>query len=127
MNDRFLLSCLMVMIFAYESNGQYKIEFQYPDDIVVDSAKKIFEKQFKQGHILYDISCAGCHTVTEGKKQIIPDFSLPQLMDYEMRIYPEHAEELPDTRITDVELTKIITFLRYKKKSGKTIRPPASL
>lgn len=103
------------------------MEFTYPDDMVADSSKKRFVKDFNKGQILYQLSCAKCHNITENKKEIIPDFSLPQLMDYEMRLYPQHSERLDDTHVSDDEMTKIVLFLRYKKKSGKTVTPPAVL
>ena len=101
---------------SFISIAQKKIEYSYPDDIV-DSAKKTFVKQFYQGHTLYKISCAACHTKKVNGKEIIPDFSLPQLMDYEIRIWPQHQEDLPETRITEQELSWIVLFLRYKKRN----------
>jgi hypothetical protein len=107
-------------------HAQKKGDFDYPDDIA-DSSKKTFVKDFNQGMVLYKIGCGKCHNKVVDKKELIPDFSLPQLMDYEMRFYPEHGEELPDSRVTDVEMQKIVLFLRYKKKSGLTVRPKAVL
>ncbi|MFM9911165.1 MAG: hypothetical protein ACKVOW_17630, partial [Chitinophagaceae bacterium] len=107
---------------SINTNAQKKDAFDYPDDIA-DTAKKTFVKQFKQGIALYKITCSKCHNKTVDGKQIIPDFSLPQLMDYEMRIAPEHGEQLTDRFITDDELARIIIFLRYKKKTGVLVRP----
>lgn len=91
--------------------------FDYPDDIKEED-KKAFVKKIKKGKILYNINCAKCHTTTVNSKQVIPDFSLPQLMDYEIRFqYPEHQEDLKETNITVEELDMIIDFLRYKKKN----------
>jgi hypothetical protein len=42
-------------------------------------------------------------------------------MDYKLRIYPQHQEELGDLKMTHEELDKIISFLRYKNKSGTTV------
>jgi cytochrome c553 len=99
-----------------------KIEFDYPDDIK-DTAKKSFQKQFKQGHIIYITTCGNCHNKTVNGKSVIPDFSLPQLMDYEMRISPDHGDNLSDRFISDEEMQRVITFLRYKKKTGVNVRP----
>lgn len=93
--------------------------FDYPLPVTSDTAKQRFEKEFSKGKILYKTSCAKCHTVNENGKSTIPDFSLPQLMDYEMRFqYPEHEEDLKETNITHDEMELVVQYLRYKKKSG---------
>lgn len=108
--------------FVNESAAQKNAEFDMPADSVAESSKQAFIKQFKQGKILYNITCARCHNFKEGRKEIVPDFSMPQLMDYEMRFYyPEHQERLTDTKITDEEMNRIILFLRFKKKTGRPI------
>jgi mono/diheme cytochrome c family protein len=122
---RCIFLCIVIFCGAIsEAGAQNKMDFDYPDDIV-DSAKKAFVKQFNQGQVIYKITCAKCHTITENKKQFIPDFSLPQLMDYEMRFYEGHSDQLGDNKITDQEMQYVILFLRYKKKSGKLVRPGA--
>lgn len=123
-------TCLLFLFLVNSLAGiaQKKTEYTFPDDVVADTAKKSFVKQFNQGQILYNISCAQCHNMKDAKnKLVIPDFSLPQLMDYEMRLYPQHAEKLSDTFVTDVEMNKIILFLRYKKKTGVTVTPKSVL
>lgn len=99
--------------------GQKRVEYEYPEDVIADTARQSFVKQFKQGLALYKIGCAKCHTTIVKGKEVIPDFSVPQLMDYEIRIWPQHQEQLGDTQITDDELAKIVLFLRYKKKNPK--------
>ncbi|MBL7744574.1 MAG: hypothetical protein JNN00_13975 [Chitinophagaceae bacterium] len=47
-------------------------------------------------------------------------------MDYEIILYPEHEGRIGDTRIADEEMAKIILFLRFKTKSGKTIKGESS-
>jgi cytochrome c553 len=120
---RYTTLIILVFLFAVnDSRAQKKVEFDYPADSVAESSKKAFVKNFSQGKILYATVCSRCHNVKEDRKEIIPDFSLPQLMDYEMRFtYPEHMDRLTDTHITDEEMNKIILFLRFKKKSGKPI------
>jgi hypothetical protein len=121
-----IITILLIFQFAFifKLAAQKNAEYDMPEDSTAESSKKEFIKHFKQGKILYNISCAQCHTVKDGRKEIIPDFSVPQLMDYEMRFYyPEHQERLTDTKITDEEMNKIILFLRCKKKTGRTIHP----
>ncbi|MEP7168624.1 MAG: hypothetical protein ABI855_04585 [Bacteroidota bacterium] len=51
-------------------------------------------------------------------KEIIPDFSLPQLLDYEIRVgYPEHQDPMREVIIPKEELEKVILFLQYKKRN----------
>lgn len=109
---------LGLAVIANVCDAQKKIGYTYPDDIA-DSAKKSFVKQFNQGMILYKISCNKCHIKLINGKEVIPDFSLPQLMDYEIRIFPEHNEKLTDNKVSDEELAKIVLFLRYKEKIVK--------
>jgi hypothetical protein len=120
---KYIVRVLLFLIFTNQaSSAQKKTDFDIPVDSTSEISQKAFIKNFNQGKILYTMSCARCHNFKEGKKEIIPDFSLPQLMDYAMRIeYPEHQDRLKDTKITDEEMNKIILFLRFKKKSGKPI------
>jgi mono/diheme cytochrome c family protein len=121
---KYFICLLLVFSFAGgKIYAQKKLDFNYPADSVNESSRKAFEKNIKDGKALYIISCAVCHNIKEGRKEIIPDFSLPQLMDYELRIgYPEHQDRLKDTKITDEEMNKIVLFLRFKKNSGISVQ-----
>lgn len=91
--------------------------FTYPDD-VKEEDKPTFLSNYTKGQVLYAINCAKCHNKTEGNQSIIPNFSLPQLMDYEIRIqYPSHQDPMRETVVSPEELEQIISFLRYKKPS----------
>jgi len=103
-----------------------KAEYTFPEDIA-DTARKTFVKNFNQGKVLYGLSCATCHNKKVDGKDVIPDFSLPQLLDYEMRMYEQHEGKMDDRHVSDAELEKIIVFLRYKKKSGVYVTPPPKL
>lgn len=123
MKYNFLLLLIFMVGFSSLSPAQKKEGFAYPDDIA-DSAKKTFVKQFNQGRILYSITCAQCHNKNINGKEVIPDFSLPQLMDYEMRMYSQHEDKLDDRHVRDEEMARIIQFLRYKNRTGVYITPP---
>ncbi|MBC7849691.1 MAG: cytochrome c [Chitinophagaceae bacterium] len=125
----FLVVLLLTVAFSVsaqqpKSKKLPKIAFDYPDDIV-DTAKKTFEKQFNQGHAIYIATCGSCHNKAVNGKDVIPDFSLPQLMDYEMRMSQDHGEQLTDRFISDEEMARVVIFLRYKKRSGVNVRPGA--
>lgn len=90
----------------------------FPDEVTTDTGRVSFLKRFNKGKILYAETCAKCHDSLRNGKKFYPDFSLPQLMDYEMRFqYPEHNEDLKETNITIAEMDDIVDFLRYKKKN----------
>jgi hypothetical protein len=119
MKLQLLLVPVGLMLIAVTSSAQ-KNELIYPEDSITAESKKAFDKTFKQGKILYGIACGSCHNFKEKNKEIVPDFSIPQLMDYEMRTqYPKHMDKLDDKHVTDDEMSKIILFLRFKKKSGR--------
>lgn len=118
----FLFFILMTGFFSLCS-AQKKEAFIYPDDIA-DTAKKAFVKQFNQGQVLYNLTCGQCHNKKINGKEIIPDFALPQLMDYEMRMYTQHEDKLDDEHVRDEEMAKIVLFLRYKKRTGVYVTPP---
>jgi len=98
-----------------------EINYILPDDSLSmsDSAKKEFVMNFDKGQIIYNIVCAKCHNKLVDGVEVVPDFSLPQLMDYEMRIeYPAHQERLTEANLSALELDHVVDYLRYKKKSG---------
>jgi hypothetical protein len=90
--------------------------FDYPEFITTDKGKDSLLNEFKKGRIIYKQTCAKCHNVKKDGKLYYPDFSLPQLMDYEMRFqYPAHQDELRETNLSKDELDWVVTFLRFKK------------
>jgi hypothetical protein len=90
--------------------------FDYPGYITTDTGRISFLKEFNKGRIIYKQTCAKCHNVNKNGKLYYPDFSLPQLMDYEMRFqYPAHQDELREINLSADELDWVVTFLRFKK------------
>ncbi|MDN3656741.1 hypothetical protein QWZ08_13935 [Ferruginibacter paludis] len=115
---KIVLFVVVLLLVGKASTAQKKLPYDFPDEANTDSAKKAFDKQFHNGQAIYKITCAKCHNKLVDGKETIPDFSLPQLMDYEIRIFPEHSEKIPETRITEKELANVVSFLRFRKKSG---------
>jgi len=113
------ISIVSAVIFLINCTSANKISYSYPDDIISDdTAKKKFVKQFNEGEVLYKINCAKCHSSTVHGKEIIPNFTLEQLENYEIRIQnPKHEEDLRETNITLDELDEVILFLTYKKRN----------
>jgi hypothetical protein len=90
--------------------------FDYPEFVTTNTARDSFMNEFNKGIIIYKQTCAKCHNVKKDGKLYYPDFSLPQLMDYEMRFqYPAHQDELRETNLSPAELDWVVTFLRFKK------------
>ncbi len=105
---------------AINCKAQSDMEYTFPDDIT-ENNKEEFAKQFKKGNILYKMNCAKCHTNSIDDKEIIPDFSLPQLLDYEIRFaYPDHQDPMREVNISKEELDRIILFLQYKKRNDSS-------
>jgi cytochrome c5 len=129
MKTIFLLTvCLGFAVTSMAQKAQKTADYSYPDYATADTAKKSFVKRWKQGMTLYNTMCSKCHNKTVEGKAVIPDFSLPQLLDYEMRIaYVAHGDQLTDRFITDEEMTRIILYLQYKKKTGVPIRQASVL
>lgn len=92
--------------------------FDYPEYIETDTGRARFVKEFNKGRIIYKQTCAKCHNVTKDGKLYYPDFSIPQLIDYEMRIqYSAHEDELKETNLSPLEFDWVVLFLQYKKKN----------
>jgi len=104
-----ILPALVLLLPLFGSRAQVVYEYTYPYQLTDTTA---FVEEFNQGLELYRFACSHCHTSYKNNAEQIPDFSLPQLMDYEIVVWPQHAEQIPV--ITHEELEKIITFLRYK-------------
>lgn len=95
--------------------------YDMPDDSLTmpTQQKKDFVESCERGIILYNTICASCHNKLIDGKSVVPDFSLPQLMDYEIRIqYPSHEDRLKENNLSVQELDDVVNYLRYKKKSG---------
>jgi hypothetical protein len=100
------------------SKNSSKLIYDFPEDVTTDTGRASFLKDFFKGKIIYKQTCAKCHDSTKNGKLYYPDFSLPQLLDYEMRFqYPQHQEDLRETNITASELDMVVIFLHYKKNN----------
>ncbi len=114
-----VITYCLIIVFLMQCKAQADIGYELPEAMIA-SAKIEYAKQCEKGKILYEITCSQCHNMKEGRKKIIPDFTPEQLVGYELRIInPEHESGIPETAVSTEELGYIMTFLNYKKKSGK--------
>ena len=117
------LSTLVLM----RCGGSKEVPHTYPATTSTD-LRGDFVAQFQRGEILYRTNCGGCHNKWVNGHLIIPDFSIPQLLDYEMRTqYPSHGERLHESKVSKEELDDIQVFLQYRKPSGHPLTPPPVL
>lgn len=116
------ITIVTCMFFSKDGFSQKKIMWTFPPGLV-KADEKGFIKQFKEGHELYKMNCAKCHSKEIDGVSIIPNFSVPQLLDYEIRFaYPEHQDPMREVLISKDELDKVLLFLQYKvpNESGVT-------
>lgn len=102
---------------------QTKVNYQFPE-AMTEYVRAGYTQQCDKGQVLYNINCAKCHSKKAGNKILIPDFKAEQLKGYELRVTnAKHEKQLQDTVITEEELGLIMTFLKYKEKSGWEFKP----
>jgi hypothetical protein len=95
-----------------------KMTYEFPE-AMTENVRKEYLRQCEKGAVLFDISCAKCHTKKTmfGKK--IYDFTSEQLYSYEIRRSNKtHENTLTSETVTTEELGYIIVYLQYKKRSG---------
>lgn len=72
----------------------------------------------EKGRILYNISCAKCHTSKVDGKEVIPNFTEEQLGAYSIRVANEkHEMNVSEENVSAEDLSLITAYLTYKKKS----------
>jgi len=90
-------------------------EMTFPPELP-DSLHAMLNKQYRKGFDLYMASCNGCHS---SGGQAIPVFSSSQLGNYQMRTSKGHMGEITERKVSEGELSLIVTFLSQIKQSQK--------
>jgi hypothetical protein len=104
-------------LFLVMCKVKYEVKYDFPKEML-PHVKEQYSAQCEKGKILWDMNCARCHNTTVKKKVIVPDFKEAQLRGYELRVAnAKHESNLPDSLVTEEELSIIMTFLRYKKRN----------
>ncbi len=108
---------LGLVLLLMHCTSQKKITYEFPA-AMKDPVKQEYLKLCEKGRVLYELNCAGCHSVAVKGRKVIPDFSVEQIEAYTLRISnPQHEKGLPEETITAEELVLVTTFLTYKKKA----------
>lgn len=102
-------------------HSQKKAKYELPE-AMLPHVKVMYTVQCDKGQILYDLNCAKCHNSKVKGKEVIPDFKPEQLTGYTLRVAnAQHEKNMPDTLVTEEELSIIMTFLGYKKKNNPLV------
>lgn len=110
---KILMIATLVSLAVVACHAPQTVMYAFPASMG-DEVKQEYIKQFDKGKILYDLTCAKCHTTIVKKKEVIRDFTEEQLVNYELRIQnQDHIANI--STISEEELALILTFLRYKK------------
>lgn len=95
-----------------------KMTYDLPPTMTPDVQKE-YLRQCEKGAVLYEMSCARCHTKKTAFSKKITDFTSAQLYSYELRRSNQtHENTLTSETVTTEELGYIIVFLQYKRRSG---------
>lgn len=114
-----LLILLIGLVFVM-CKVKYEVKYDFPKEML-PHVKEQYASQCEKGKVLWDQNCARCHNTVVNKKVIVPDFKEAQLKGYELRVAnAKHESNLPDSLVTEEELSIIMTFLRYKKRNNST-------
>lgn len=112
----FLFFVALGLILA-SCTAQKKAELDFPKEML-PLVKVEYEKRCRQGEVLYNLNCAGCHNVKIKRRSTIPDFSPEELKGYALRVSnAKHEQNMPDSLVSEEELGIIMSFLFYKKKN----------
>ncbi|MBN8697722.1 MAG: hypothetical protein J0L87_14420 [Bacteroidetes bacterium] len=114
-----LFFILLIVSCTINQKAQYIFPNAMPEYV-----QKAYTEQCDKGQILYNLNCAKCHSKKVKNRILIPDFKAEQLKGYELRVTNmKHEDQLQDTVVTEEELGLIMTFLKYKERSGLEFKP----
>jgi hypothetical protein len=109
---------VIIILFSSVSCEVHKqVAYELPE-AMLPHVKVEYAKICDRGQALYNMACARCHNNGSKRKPIIPDFKPEALAGYALRVSnQQHERNMPDSLITEEELSVIMTFLTYKKKN----------
>ncbi len=113
----FVASFCFIVLLIFIQAAPPKVTHDFPAEMKPE-VKEQYIVLWEKGKVLFDLNCAKCHMVKQGKKTMYPDFSPGQIKGYEIRVQnAKHEEALPEENVTPEELGLISTFLTYKTKN----------
>jgi hypothetical protein len=111
--------CITLAVFVCICcTSKREVTYVFPE-AMLPNVKVAYKEQCDKGKVLFDLNCASCHVKVSGRKKVMPDFKEEQLKGYELRVAnAQHANSLPDERVTEEELGLIMVFLKYKRPTN---------
>lgn len=98
------------------ANAQKMPKMDYPKGFLDRKSQKELKRYYKQGYTLYLGACASCHGPNDARNTIT-SFTDAQIQNYSLRSSTEHIPVFRDRPITEEELTRILTFLKFMEKA----------
>lgn len=106
-----------VFVFVTCTSTKKEVKYELPAEML-PHVKVMYAQQCDKGYALWQKNCSGCHNKTVKRKEIIPDFKPEQLIGYALRVKnKKHEVNLPDSLVSEEDLSITMTFLSYKKKN----------
>jgi len=105
---------------------QRDMPLTYPQKDPTKEERTAHIARYRQGHVLYDLKCAECHTVLKDSIPMVPDFTQEQLTHYELRRRSPHFKAMGPKKLTQEELVTIQLYLLHKAPSGVPFLAPVS-
>jgi len=115
---RILVNSILFSVFLevhVEAYAQKMPRMDYPKGFLDRKSQKELKRYYKQGFTLYLGACAGCHGPNDALNTIT-SFTDAQIQNYSLRSSTEHIPVFRDRPITEEELTRILTFLKFMEK-----------
>lgn len=117
-----VLLLLSLTLSTAACHTQKKISYDFPP-AMSDNIRAGYTELCDKGKVLYERTCARCHTILVKGRRVIPDFSPEQLTGYTIRVSNKrHETSMPDSLVSVEDLSLITTFLTYKQKNTFTKR-----
>lgn len=116
------IAAVFMIFAACASQKQTAVRHEFPEAMIAP-VKAQYLVHWEKGKVIYGITCAKCHNMKVGRKEIIPDFTEAQLAGYNLRQgNSRHEDALSESVVSAEDLALIYVFLTYKNKTGIPVK-----